>query len=97
MLDQNPYPPYYVPQKRGAKDFFMMMFASMLGFIIASIAFSFLSFGIMLLIFGLMAEPETAVVSPDSVLKITMNEQVLIHRKLKRHLRKFLLMRWGKN
>jgi hypothetical protein len=41
MLDQNPYPPYYVPQKRGAKDFFMMMFASMLGFIIASIAFSF--------------------------------------------------------
>ena len=77
MLDQNPYPPYYVPQKRGAKDFFMMMFASMLGFIIASIAFSFLSFGIMLLIFGLIASSETAVVSPDSVLKITMNEQIV--------------------
>lgn len=77
MLDQNPYPPYYIPPRRGAKDFFMMMFASMLGFIIASIAFSFLSFGIMLLIFGLIASGETAVVSPDSVLKITMTEQIV--------------------
>jgi protease-4 len=31
----------------------------------------------MLLIFGLIASSETAVVSPDSVLKITMNEQIV--------------------
>lgn len=77
MLDQNHYPPYYAPKKRGVKDFFMMMFASMLGFFIASIAFSLISVGVLLLIIGMIASTETAVVSPDSVLKITMTEQIV--------------------
>jgi protease-4 len=77
MQNQNPYPPYYAPPKRGVKDFFMMMFASMIGFMIASFALSLISFGILFLIIGLVSSTETAVVSPGSILKITMSEKIV--------------------
>lgn len=73
----NPYNPYYPPPKRGVKDFFMMLFASMLGFMIAGTGIFLLTVGFIIAMIGALSESESVAVKKDSILKITMRQAII--------------------
>jgi protease-4 len=77
MQEQKPDLPFSPPPKRGVKDFFRIVFASMLGFIIASTALNFIFFGFILMIIALSSSSEVVTVKQNSILKITMKEKIV--------------------
>lgn len=79
MLESGQYPPnsYYPPQRSGVKDFFLMLFASMTGFILANLALVFVVGGIFFLIIGALAGSETVTVEKGSILKISMKQEII--------------------
>ena len=77
MSDTKPYNPYYPPPKRGVKDFFMMLFASMLGFLIAGFGIIFVTVGFFFILIAGLSSSETVTVAPGSILKITMRQAII--------------------
>lgn len=77
MIQQGQYPPNYTPQRSSVKDFFLMMFASMVGFVIANVAIMLLIGGFLILIVGTLASTETVAVGQGTILKISMKQEIL--------------------
>jgi len=77
MKEYGQYPPNYAPQRSSVKDFFLMMFASMTGFILANLAIMFIFVGFFIVVIGALSSTETVAVEQESVLKISMRQDIV--------------------
>ncbi|MBW7874000.1 MAG: hypothetical protein H3C46_11250, partial [Ignavibacteria bacterium] len=76
MITNSQIPPYSPKPRSGVKDFFLTMFASMFGFILAQVALFLFLFGIILVLAASAGSGEVSVKS-NSILKITMDQEII--------------------